>query len=670
MKLKKRFNLASGLFIGVSVVLMVLLYLVANSIFRELSAYYDESLLRLSAVIYVMIAVFIILAVGAVIIFRILVNRMLKQIGEIDDFTETLVHGNYNASLDMRGSDELKHIAVNLNNIAESYKEKVFVLESAMAKRQKVVRELAILNELMVFISSEFRFDVILKNFADRTRDLIKSDYCIAMIFEMESINTKIFITNEGIQDPSEVSLTPDGFFKELLKNQVPLRLSSKQKNVTGALQEDIKIPELNLEVKDVLVVPLISSDKLSGLLLLADKEEGTFEQEDEDMLMNFSFQAFQTIAMHEEIANLAITDGLTDLNNHRHFQEKLKETAEMAKRYRIFLSLLILDVDNFKTFNDIYGHQVGDMVLKSVSATIKGHIRATDFPARYGGEEFAVIMPETSYDGAKILAERLRKRIAETPFLLSDGEKALITVSIGFASIPENARDKDELMEMADKALYFAKQHGRNLSYGFNETHKKLEEMDGDFKTGELEIENLANVIDSRTPYTKGHSVEVAKLATLLAGEIGLEKSDIESLRIASILHDVGTLHIPERVLNKPGDLTEEEKKIIQAHPGLVEMVLKKYPHVEQVLPAILYHHERFDGNGYPTGILGDEIPLHARILAIAEAFNAMISPRPYKKRLAFREAVNELQAQSGSQFDPQLVESFMKMLETREYS
>jgi HD-GYP domain-containing protein (c-di-GMP phosphodiesterase class II) len=237
----------------------------------------------------------------------------------------------------------------------------------------------------------------------------------------------------------------------------------------------------------------------------------------------------------------------------------------------------------------------------------------------------------------------------------------------LGFASIPENARDKTELIEIADKALYFAKEHGRNLSYGFEEGYIQGEKGER-FDAEPLAIENLANIVDSRTPYTKGHSAEVAKLAILLAKKMGLEEGDIESLRIASILHDIGTIHIPERILNKPAKLTDEEKKVIKAHPGLAEMVLKKQPHIEEVLPTILYHHERFDGNGYPTGIAGENIPLHARILAIAEAFHAMISPRPYKKRLNVQEAIEELEAEAGSQFDPQLVRVFIKALRSME--
>lgn len=665
MKLKHSLNIIFFLVIVFILAIAGFSFLAAYNIFKDFGDDYNWVVHRLNTNIYTLIIVSALTAISGVIIYKGLMGRIVNLIGEINNFTQNMLHGHHDAKLDVKGSDELGLLAANLNRIAESYKEKVFVLENAMAKRQKAVREVAILNELMSFITSEFKFDVILKNFVERTKDLVKSDYCAAITFKPESFTTKVFVTSEDIQDPSAARINPDGFFKTPLISLVPLRLSSQSQiaGTAGAPQEYIKIPELNLEVKDILAVPLTSSSKLSGLLLLANKLDGSYDQEDEDMLMNFAFQAFQTIAMHEEITNLAVTDGLTGINNHRHFQERLKEEVEISKRYGRTVALSILDVDNFKSFNDIYGHPVGDLALKSIASIINEQIRSTDFPARYGGEEFAVIMPETDFNGAKILSERLRGKIAKTPFILPGGEKALITVSLGFASIPENARDKTELIEIADKALYFAKEHGRNLSYGFEEGYIQGEEGER-FDAEPLAIENLANIVDSRTPYTKGHSAEVAKLAILLANEMGLEEGDIESLRIASILHDIGTIHIPERILNKPAELTEEEKKVIKAHPGLAEMVLKKQPHIEEVLPIILYHHERFDGNGYPTGIAGENIPLHARILAIAEAFHAMISPRPYKKRLNVQEAIEELEAEAGSQFDPQLVRIFIKAL------
>ncbi|MBI5026395.1 MAG: diguanylate cyclase, partial [Nitrospirae bacterium] len=569
--------------------------------------------------------------------------------------------GDLDARLEIKDGDEFAPIAMNIKKIVDSLKERV-------SKGQRVVRQYAILTELMGFISSELKTDVILKNLVDRTKDLIKSQHCCVIIFDPKTITTRFFIANEGIQDPSTVRLSTEGLFRKVLKDQVPLRIEK-----TG---EHIEVPELNLKVKDILAVPLISSGDTSGVLILADKLKDSFDHEDEDMLMDFAFQAFLTVSVHEEIIRLAVVDGLTGLNNHRHFQERLKDEIARARRYGREVSLLILDIDHFKNFNDIYGHQVGDRVLKSISSIIKEQIRATDLAARYGGEEFAVILPETDYAGSRILAERLRKKIAETPFILPNGERAFITISIGFASFPENAGDKDEFIGSADKALYFAKEHGRNMTCGFAET-LEAEPVEAEKGAWYLEhasksieasvIENLAMAVDSRTPYTKGHSAEVARLSVALARELGLSGEDIERLRTASILHDIGSVSIPDKILNKPCDLTEEEKKIIMAHPGLAEMLLGKYPHIEEILPAILYHHERFDGNGYPNGLKGEEIPLHARILAIAEAFNAMVSPRPYKKSLTIQQAIDELKAESGRQFDPKLVKVFIKFLNTQ---
>lgn len=674
MKLKLSLNIVFFLVVIAILAIVGFSFLATYNIFKDFGSDYKVVFQRLNTNIYALIIISALTAISGVIIFRGLMSKILKLIEELNSFTQNVIQGRHDVKFDVKGSDELKLLAANINRIADSYNEKIVVLESAMAKRQKAVRELAILNELMGFVTSELKFEVILKNFVNRTKDLIKSGYCAAIIFVPEVFTPKVFVTNEGIQDPSSIQLNPEGSFKETFKNLVPLRLSAQQQNVTGDPQGYIKIPELNLEVKDLLALPLISSGKLSGLLLLANKLDGPFNQEDEDLLMDFTFQAFQTIAMHEEITNLAVTDGLTGLNNHRHLQERLKDDVELAKRYGKNISFLILDVDHFKTFNDIYGHQTGDIVLKTIASIMREQIRSTDFPARYGGEEFAVIMPETNYDGAKNLAERLRKKIAETPLLLPDDDKALITVSIGFASIPENTSDKDELVEMADKALYFAKEHGRNLSSGYKDVSgDRVHEYDKTaehFETEPLTIENLADLVDSKTPYTKGHSMEVAKLAVLLANGVELKESDIESLKIASVLHDVGIINVPSRILNKPGELTDEEKKIIKAHPLLAEIILKKHPYMESVLPIILYHHERFDGNGYPLGIAGEDIPLGARILAIAEAFHAMISPRPYKKRLTVEEAFGELRGKAGSQFDPQLVEAFINVLKTQNYN
>ncbi len=666
MTLKQRLNIIFFIVVAAVLAIMGFSFLAAYNIFSDVGRDYNLIAQRLNTNIYALLIVSALTAISGILIFRGLMSRILRLIGELNKFTQNMIQGNQNVKIDIKGSDELKSLAENLNKMADSYKEKISVLENTMDKRQRAVRELAILNELMGFVTSEVNLDVILKNFVSRTCDLIKSEYCAAIIFEPETFKPNVFVTKEEIHDPLTIHMDPEGFFKKLLKDMVPLKNSLQLDN----RMQYIRIPELNLEVRDILAVPLIFSDSLSGALILANKLEGSYSQEDEDVLMDFVFQAFQTIAMHEEIRSLAVTDGLTGLNNHRHFQERLTQEVELANRYKKNLSLLILDIDHFKTFNDVYGHQVGDLVLKAIASIIVEQARKTDFTARYGGEEFVVIMPETGYEGAKILAERLRKKITETPFTLPEGDKALVTVSAGFASIPENTQDKIQLIEMADKAMYSAKEHGRNLTYGFNDEHRSAAaKSTGLPETGQHSFENLAELVDSKTPYMKGHSQEVANLAVSVAKRLGLHEGDIESLRIASVLHDIGTVNVPAKILNKPSELTEEEKKIIQAHPTLAELMLRSHPMINTVLPIILYHHERYDGKGYPLGIAGEEIPLHARILAIAEAFHAMISPRPYRQKLSIQDACNELRAKAGSQFDPHLVEIFIEVLKAQNY-
>jgi len=237
----------------------------------------------------------------------------------------------------------------------------------------------------------------------------------------------------------------------------------------TGTVRMDSKeVEELSgapPELRNLLVVPLISDDRVSGLLTLMNRKSGGYSQEDEDVILHFSFHAYQAIRIHEELARLATTDGLTGLVNHRVFQERL--TAEVARCARYpssCVSLIMLDIDHFKRFNDTYGHQTGDAVLKQIAETIRQMVRGlVDVPARYGGEEFAVILPETSRENAVVVAERLRAEVERRGFIPEDGNKISLTLSAGLASFPSDAKDHATLVRLADAALYNAKTGGRN---------------------------------------------------------------------------------------------------------------------------------------------------------------------------------------------------------------
>lgn len=550
---------------------------------------------------------------------------------------------------------------VNEFKLHSDLAEEMGKVETSVKKEQKVVRELAILNEMISSITSELEFDSTIQTFIEHARILIKSEYGAVLIFEgtqNKLINFKFSVESGSSISPTVpvLNFLPDDF----TTMSGPLRINSPTENT----------PIGYLSVENMITIPLASKDRiLTGLLFLANKKGG-FTQEDEDSLINFSFQVFEIISLHKEIASLAVIDGLTGLYNHRSFQEKLSEEMERAKRYGRTMVLIMIDIDHFKSFNDIYGHQTGDAVLKSISRIIDISIRSVDFAARYGGEEFMVILPETGCEEAGLVAERIRANISRNSFTTETGENVMITVSIGMVCFPDDGKDKEDIIKKVDKALYFAKEQGRNMVCNYRDTlagiiERKPEELDNILKDPSLKgIKELATAIDARSTYMRGHSLKVAAYAMGIAKNLGLDDSKIEAIRIAGILHDVGNVTIPLGVLNKPGTLTEEEKMIIKGHPGLAEMILKKYPHMEEVLPTILYHHERYDGNGYPLGLKGDAIPLSARILAVAEAFQAMVSSRSYRERLPLDYAIEELRKNTGTQFDPEVVEAFIKIM------
>lgn len=442
-----------------------------------------------------------------------------------------------------------------------------------------------------------------------------------------------------------------------------------------GAHPLSAATPGLSVPLRQLLSVPLIREDRILGVLNLINKTEAWgFTSEDQDFLSTLCINAAVAIdnaRFLEEVEKRAVTDSLTGLYNHREFQKRLHEEVERASRYRKEFSLIMLDIDHFKSFNDTHGHPVGDAILKEIVKVIQRCVRNVDFPARYGGEEFSIILPETIGIHAAKVAERIRQAIDDNLFTTTTGHRVHLSVSIGVSSFPEDGGRREDLILAADQALYFAKRDGRNRVCRYRDTLKAMIEKDQNkitelLRSPELKtVRDLAAIIDAKTPYTRGHSEGVIEYAVLLAEALHLNAEEKQSLQVASLLHNIGIVSIPETILNKPGPLSAEERKIIQAHPGLAEMLIKGSKSLESVLPAILYHHERYDGNGYPSGLKGEEIPFLARVLGVVEAYHAMISVRPYRPKMSHEEAVEELRKNAGTQFDPTVVKAFAETLE-----
>jgi diguanylate cyclase (GGDEF)-like protein len=359
----------------------------------------------------------------------------------------------------------------------------------------------------------------------------------------------------------------------------------------------------------------------------------------------------------------LALTDPLTGLGNHRHFHERLQRELAGAVDNDTTLSLCLVDIDNFKGVNDRFGHPVGDRVLGQVAA----RLRQGGESFRLGGDEFAVLLPGLDERAAVAVARSIVERVGAAQL----EHVGHVTVSAGVATFPIQGVGRDELIRLADSALYWAKEDGKNRARTYEAAQIELKQLQQlaespDRAARYRAAASLAKAVDARDAYTGSHSERVGELAARIARRLGGDESQVELTRLAASLHDLGKLAIPEEILRKPGALNESERLVLQRHPQIGFRMLESLG-VEPIAEWVLHHHERWDGDGYPDRLRGEEIPLGARIIFVADAYDAMTSERVYRKPLSPREALEELERCAGSQFDPQIVEAFSEELGIR---
>jgi len=413
--------------------------------------------------------------------------------------------------------------------------------------------------------------------------------------------------------------------------------------------------------LQSFVAMPMWSREVLHGSLVLANHYPRRFSRDEIDMLKAIASEiavGIDNSKLLEKTRELSLTDELTGLYNRRHFYEALETEMARTQRYGHPFSLAMLDLDGFKEYNDRFGHSNGDAVLVSLGHTLESTLRKTDIAFRYGGDEFAVILPATDAERTKKIIDRIRSKWMQVP----KAEELILETPLGFsagiAEFPENAETADGLVFLADTALYRSKRGG-----GYRTT--LVAEL-GPLSTDVMDratldqVYALAATVDARDPYTYGHSKRVAAFSEMIGRAIGLSRDELTNIHAAGLLHDIGKVGVPDAILTKPGKPTKDEWELIRLHPAEGARIVGHVGELARLIPAIRHHHEWYSGTGYPDGLKGEVIPLGARIISVADAYDTMTTKRTYREVMSQKEAFEELRRCSGTQFDPELVKVF----------
>lgn len=419
-------------------------------------------------------------------------------------------------------------------------------------------------------------------------------------------------------------------------------------------------------------VCPLICENELFGIVMLGNKKDKTAYHAGDlnflQMLSTICAIAARNASMYEKALEESRRDELTGLLNLKYFYEVLEREFEKGKNSSI--ALCSISIDDFKLYNQLYGTHEGDVALKSIGAILKASTEGCGFAARISGKEFAVLLPGYDTYSAKVMCENIANQVRDMRH--SNGSYTLgsLTLSIGICAAPYMASTPKELLRNADSAMYSVKRSGKNGILMYTEEVYLKEIQDTQYKSGYSEhastIYALTAAIDTKDHYTFQHSQNVAYYAASLARGMGLEQHMVETVKEAGLLHDIGKIGVREDILNKSGPLTQEEYEIMKGHVDNAANMIRYLPSLEYVIPAVLSHHERYDGGGYPRKLAGEEIPLLGRILCIADAFDAMTSSRSYKQPVSVERALEILKEEANKQFDPTLVSVFIDLVES----
>lgn len=449
-------------------------------------------------------------------------------------------------------------------------------------------------------------------------------------------------------------------------------------------------IPAADYPFKAATLVPLVHAGNFkAALCMMQAYQERPLPNNDMMMVADLADRVAVVVSHAELFAQVetqAVTDPMTNLFNRRYFEEQLAKEIDRYQRFHHAFSLIVVDLDFLKTINDTLGHNSGDLAIKHIANVLRRNVRDVDTVGRHGGEEFVVLLPETDLQHARMVAERICTAIREKPV---EGV-GTITATLGLATCPNDAQDGQSLFQLADEALYLAKQQGRNRVYSVSENLRPhrgesgavtpvnqpltTPRFDSSVKTIELKpatengllgmLSQLTRSIEERELIDADRSTRAANYAEGLAQGLHWSKDRSEEVSLAAILSNLGKLEIPEDLLRKQGPLSAQEMEQMKRCPSTAAKFLKPAKLLQRVGPILEAYREHWDGSGYPNGLKGEDIPVEARVVALVDDFITMTTDRPNRKRLSQEEAINVIQDKAGKEYDPRLVKIFISML------
>ncbi|MFN2363586.1 MAG: HD domain-containing phosphohydrolase, partial [Halarsenatibacteraceae bacterium] len=533
-------------------------------------------------------------------------------------------------------TSENKKLSVEVTSHYINYKDKEYeiaylhnisdrvIAEDKLIKQKNIVKQL---HQTALNLSQCENEENILINTIEAAENILDFNLCDISLVEDNKIVTEITSDAVAVHKNLTIPIT-EGLAGKTYRQ--------RKSFLVNDLNQDQDAKPVSSDFKSAISIPI----KDFGVFQAVATEKQAFTKEDlelAEILISHMATALEQVRYKEEIEYKSFHDELTDTYNRRFFEEEL---TRIDTRRQLPISIIMSDLNGLKIINDSHGHELGDELLQEAAKIIKDSLRSEDILARFGGDEFAVLLPATTKTEAEKIVERIKNKCQKTM-----DNKLPISLGVGLATKMDSREEITQTLKRADNNMY------QNKLLASRSTKNKI-------------VTSLLNTLRAKSDETEEHSKRMIELAERLGKKLGLSGSKLNKLSLLASLHDIGKTSISEEILNKPESLTEEEWEIIQEHPERGYRIATATEEFAIIAREILCHHERWDGKGYPNQLQGDEIPYLSRILSIVDAYDVMTNERPYSRAISKEEALEEIQAEAGSQFDPELTREFIELL------